>query len=222
MIGAPSAMAPPAPLRFLRQSLQQAQTVGALWPSSKGLSRAMVEPVFAEVHKSRERLRVLEVGAGVGPVTEELVARLLPGDRLDVVELNPEFCAVLCERFAAAPVAPTVHQVSIADFNPGVRYHHIVSGLPLANFPANLVETIYQRIFDLLEPSGSFVMFEHVLGREILNTFASGEARDRIARLLEIEAELEPLVVSSKTVPINMPPARVVVRRHPAAGRAEG
>ncbi|MBM4392846.1 MAG: methyltransferase domain-containing protein [Deltaproteobacteria bacterium] len=215
-------MAPPAPLRFLRQSLQQAQTVGALWPSSKGLSRAMVEPVFAEVHKSRERLRVLEVGAGVGPVTEELVARLLPGDRLDVVELNPEFCAVLCERFAAAPVAPTVHQVSIADFNPGVRYHHIVSGLPLANFPANLVETIYQRIFDLLEPSGSFVMFEHVLGREILNTFASGEARDRIARLLEIEAELEPLVVSSKTVPINMPPARVVVRRHPAAGRAEG
>ncbi len=214
-------MAPPAPLRFLRQSLAQAQTVGAVWPSSKGLSRAMVEPVFAEAHKTREPLRVLEVGAGVGPVTEELVARLLPGDRLDVVELNPEFCVVLRDRFATAPVVPAVHQVSITEFNPGVRYHHIVSGLPLANFPAKLVEAVYRRIFELLEPSGSFVMFEHVFGREILNTFAAGEARDRIARLLEIEAQLEPLVVSSKTVPINMPPARVVVRRHPEAGKAE-
>lgn len=210
-------MAPPAPLRFLRQSISQAQTVGALWPSSRGLSRAMVEPVFAQAHTRREPLRVLEVGAGVGPVTEELVARLLPGDRLDVVELNPEFCQVLRERFAGAPVVPNVEQVSITEFAPGIRYHHIVSGLPLANFPAKLVEAVYARIFELLEPSGTFVMFEHVLGRELLNTFTAGEARDRIARILQIEAELEPLVVSSKTVPINVPPARVVVRRHPGA-----
>jgi phospholipid N-methyltransferase len=210
-------MASPPPLRFLQHGLRQATTVGALWPSSKGLSRAMVQPVFADAHKKREPLRVLEVGAGVGPVTEELVARLLPGDRLDVVELNPEFCMVLRERFVGAPVEPSVHQVSITEFAPGIRYHHIVSGLPLANFPASLVETVYRRIFDLLEPDGTFVMFEHVLGRELLNTFTAGPAKERIERILRIEAELEPLVVDRKTVPLNMPPARVLVRRHPAS-----
>jgi phospholipid N-methyltransferase len=209
-------MAPPKPLRFLQQSLQQAATVGAVWPSSRRLSRAMVAPVFSSVHRDGP-LRVLEVGAGVGPVTEELVARMLPGDRLDVVELNPEFCAVLEERFRGATVPPTIHQVSILDFQPRIRYHHVVSGLPLANFPADMVERMYGRIFDLLEPRGTFVMFEHVLGRELMSTFTTGESRERIGRILALEESMQPLVVSRHTVPLNVPPARVLVRRHPAA-----
>lgn len=183
----------------------------------------MVEPVFASSHTRREPLRVLEVGAGVGPVTEELVARLLPGDRLDVVELNPEFCLALHERFDGAQVPPSIHQISITEFNPGIRYHHVVSGLPLANFPVGLVQAIYDKIFELLEPDGTFVMFEHVMGRELLSTFTAGQARDRIAQILKIEAEMEPLVVDRKTVPLNVPPARVLVRRHrdaPTKGEA--
>lgn len=209
-------MAPPHPLRFLSQSFKQASTVGAVWPSSRGLSRAMVQPVFSSPHRGGP-LRVLEIGAGVGPVTEELVSRMLPGDHLDVVELNPEFCMVLRDRFASVPVPPNIHQVSILDFKPGIRYHHIVSGLPLANFPADMVEKIYASIFELLEPDGTFVMFEHVLGRELLNTFTTGESKQRIGRILEIEQSMEPLVVDRRTVPLNMPPARVLVRRHPSA-----
>jgi phospholipid N-methyltransferase len=95
-----------------------------------------------------------------------------------------------------------------------------VSGLPLANFPAALVRSIYDKIFELLEPSGTFVMFEHVMGRELLNTFSAGEARGRIAEILEIEASLEPLVIERKTIPLNVPPARVVVRKHPLAVRS--
>ena len=179
----------------------------------------MVEPVFSSVHRGGP-LRVLEIGAGVGPVTDELVVRMLPGDRLDVVELNPEFCAVLRERFAGAQVQPEIHQVSILEFNPGIRYHHIVSGLPLANFPAAMVEKIYASIFSLLEPNGTFVMFEHVLGRELLNTFTTGPARRRIERILSIEEAMEPLVVERRTIPLNMPPARVLVRKHPGTDEA--
>ena len=213
-------MAPPTPLRFLRQSFKEVSTVGALWPSSRGLSRAMVEPIFSSVHRGGP-LRVLEIGAGVGPVTEELVARMLPGDRLDVVELNPEFCMVLKERFAGAAVPPTVHQVSILDFAPDCRYHHVVSGLPLANFPAAMVEKIYARIFDLVEPNGTFVMFEHVGFREILNAITVGNTRERIEQIMKIEQSMESLVVDRRTVPLNMPPARVLVRRHPNAAGPE-
>ncbi len=200
-------------LKFLKQSFRNGTTVGAVWPSSKGLCEAMVRPV---VGGAAGPLRVLEVGAGVGPVTAELVQRLLPGDRLDVVELNPEFCATLHARFdGATPIVPRIHNADILQFEQGVRYHHIVSGLPLANFPAELSQAIYDRFFDLLEPEGTLIMFHHILGREALRFFGMPKERRRAKRLMEIEEELEPLVVGSHTVMLNMPPARVLVRRRP-------
>src|SRR5688572_28298204 len=100
-------------IQFLQQSFKHKSAVGAVWPSSKALCRAMAEPVF----RNDERpLRILEVGAGTGPVTNELVARLETGDSLDCVELNPEFCVTLRKRFADAPIRPTVHEVSILDY----------------------------------------------------------------------------------------------------------
>lgn len=205
-------MAAPAPLRFLAQSFKNSGTVGAVWPSSKGLSRAMVAPIFSH-HNGP--LRILEVGAGVGPFTAELVERLLPGDHLDVVELNPDFCTVLRTRFIGAVVEPTIHEVSILDFDPGIRYHHVLSGLPLANFPSEMVEAIYNRMFDLLEPNGTLIMFQHVLGRQVLRAFGAPSQRDRARRIMEIEERLNPLLIDKTTIMLNMPPAQVLVRRRP-------
>ena len=199
-------------IEFLKQGFRQTNSVGAVWPSSKGLSRAMAAPVLAD---PRRPLRILEVGAGVGPVTEELTQGLLPGDTLDIVELSPEFCEILRKRFANAPVVPNVHQVSILEYEPAAPYHHIVSGLPLANFPADMVEAVYRKFFDLLEPGGTFVMFEHILFREALSAMSMGRARKRIKQVMEFEKQLTPLQVGQKHVVFNMPPARVRVRRRP-------
>jgi phospholipid N-methyltransferase len=203
-------------LKFFAQSLTNAGAVGAVWPSSKGLCEAMVRPVVADAGRP---LRVLEVGAGVGPVTTELLARLLPGDTLDVVELNETFCATLHERFdGASPVAPTIHNADILKFEPGYRYNHIVSGLPLANFPSELAESIYHRYFDLLEPEGTLIMFHHLVFRHAIRFLGAPKHRTRAARLLEFERELEPLVVGESTVMFNLPPAKVTVRRRPSVG----
>lgn len=198
-------------LKFLTQGLRNGTTVGAIWPSSKALCEAMVRPV---INGANGPVRVLEVGAGVGPVTHELVQRLLPGDHLDVVELNEDFCATLRTRFAGAqPVEPNIHQADVLKFEPGFRYHHIVSGLPLANFPPELSEAIYARFFELLEPDGTLIMFQHILGREALRAFGAPKGRNRAKRLMEIERGLDDLVVGSHTVMLNMPPAKVLVRR---------
>lgn len=205
-----------APLRFLAHGLRNAKVVGSVWPSSKGLSRAMVAPIFAEnlVHRDTP-LRVLEVGAGTGPITEELVSRLLPGDTLDVVELNPEFCQVLREKFGAGPVVPEVHETGILEYEPGVRYDHVVSGLPLAMFSIDMVQRMYDKMFDLLEPGGTLIMFKYILGREALSTFGIGEGRRKARRLLELESILDAHQVERRTVPLNLPPAHVVVRKKP-------
>lgn len=202
-------------LRFLGQSLRHGGTVGSVWPSSKLLCEEMVKPVFAEASGP---LRILEVGPGVGPVTAELVGRLVTGDTLDLVELNPSFCEILAERFGGASLPPNIHNVSILEYEPPYRYHHIVSGLPLANFPAQMVEAIYAQLFHLLEPEGTLMMFQYIGGREVLRTFGGPKHRRRAREISAIEDRLRPLVVDERNVVLNMPPARVVVRRRP--GRA--
>jgi phosphatidylethanolamine/phosphatidyl-N-methylethanolamine N-methyltransferase len=198
--------------RFLTQGVREVATVGAVWPSGKPLCRAMVESAF---ENAKGPLRILEVGAGVGPVTAELVDRLLPGDVLDVVELNPRFCEILTRRFEGGSLRPRVHNADILTYAPEAPYHHIVSGLPLANFPAQMVEAIYRKFFELLEPGGTLSMFQHILMREVIRTFATPKHRRRARQLMEIEEQLSPLVVDERTVMLNVPPARVVVRRRP-------
>lgn len=200
-----------AGIEFLAQGFRQRSSVGAIWPSSRALSRAMVQPVFED---RAGPLRVLEVGAGMGPFTAELVARMEPWDHLDVVELNGDFCARLRERFGLHAQV-SIHEVSILEYTSEAPYDRIVSGLPLANFQADMVEAIYRRYFDLLRPGGTFVMFEHILGREALSTFGVPSARRRIRRVMEYERALEPLEVETHNVLLNVPPARVRVRRRP-------
>lgn len=206
-------------LQFLGQSFKHKATVGAVWPSSKNLARAMVKPVFTDRYGP---IRVLEVGAGVGPVTEELVARLAPGDHLDVVELNHDFCETLRRRFDGHDFAPTVYEASILEFEARFPYHHIVSGLPLANFPAEMVERIYHKFFDLLLPGGTFVMFEHIGLRNALAALTVGDTRRRVRRIVEFEKRLHTLEVANEAVPFNVPPARVRVRRRPHLLAAAG
>jgi phosphatidylethanolamine/phosphatidyl-N-methylethanolamine N-methyltransferase len=201
-------------LEFLKQGFRQRNSVGAVWPSSKSLARAMAAPILSD---PRHPLRILEVGAGIGPVTEQLTEGLLPEDTLDIVELSGDFCSILRNRFSHMPVRPTVHQVSILDYSAPLPYHHIVSGLPLANFSSDMVEAIYRKFFELLAPGGSFVMFEHILFREALSAMSVGETRKRIKRVIEFEKQLHTLQVGEKHVVFNVPPARVRVRLRPAS-----
>src|SRR3954449_4454937 len=68
---------------------------GSLWPSSRYLGRELA----ANLRGDRRPARILEIGAGTGPVTEQIVKHLIPGDCFDVVEINGELVRVLCNRF---------------------------------------------------------------------------------------------------------------------------
>ncbi len=195
-------------LKFLQEGLRQKQTVGAVWPSSPALCAAMAAPVFRD--RPQAPLRVLEVGAGLGPVSELLLPQLKPGDVYDIVELNATFCVHLRERFGPE----RVHECSILDWD-SAPYDRIVSGLPLANFPAQMVEQIYRKLFNLLAPDGTFVMFEYLVLRQALAVATLGAERTRVRRILEIEGRLLPLQREQFEILGNVPPARVRVRGRP-------
>ena len=153
--------------------------VGAVWPSSPALCATMAEPILR--NRPDRPLRILEVGAGLGPVTEILLPQIREGDTYDIVELNPRFCAHLRERFSGTPA--TIHELSILDWKAD-SYDRIVSGLPLANFPAEVVEEIYRTFFRLMHKDAFFVMFEYLVIRQALAVATLGAERKRVRRIL--------------------------------------
>src|SRR5690242_4218822 len=86
------------PVVFLRSLLRSPATVGAVIPSSPGLSQMMVSRV------DPNSAAVLEVGAGTGPVTRAILDRGLEPERLFVIERDPSLVAYLRRRFPRVKV----------------------------------------------------------------------------------------------------------------------
>src|SRR5438132_9361967 len=130
---------------FFGQFRQHYHTTGSILPSSRALGRALTRPL----RRAQGPKRILEVGPGTGAVTAEIVRALGPGDRLDIVEINARFVAVLEKRFMDEPLfrrrrqqANVIH--APLQEVPGVAvYDFMVSGLPLNNFALDLVKDIF-------------------------------------------------------------------------------
>src|SRR5436309_3304214 len=84
---------------FFEQFRRHYHTTGSVWPSSRRLALALTRPM----RQARGPRRILEVGPGTGAVTAEIVRNLRPGDRFDIVEINPAFVAILERRFIEEP-----------------------------------------------------------------------------------------------------------------------
>lgn len=172
---------------FLREYLRHFHDTGAILPSSrslaKALSRHVAEPASSSANGER---RVLEVGPGTGSVTRQIVTRLRPSDRLELVELNPAFVERLEHRFQAeAPFAAVAERVKIMNcpvqaLSCEQPYHAIVSGLPLNNFSVSDVECILDTMMRLLAPGGTLSFFEYIAIRHARAIVSGPAERDRL------------------------------------------
>jgi phosphatidylethanolamine/phosphatidyl-N-methylethanolamine N-methyltransferase len=180
-------------VRFIRSWLEKPLAIGAVTPSGRVLARAMARYVDPRVPGP-----VIELGPGTGPVTEALLDRGVPEERLVLVEFNPTFCQLLRARFPKA----TVHQ---ADAYAALRRHQInggdtpasavVSGLPLFTKPLKTRARLLRDAFAILRSGAPFIQFTYAVVPPIPKMLAGGkvEASDRIW--------------------LNLPPARVWVYR---------
>ena len=197
---------------FFRESRRQFRNTGALLPSSRFLARALASPLAAP-HPPR---RILEVGPGTGSVTREILRRLQPGDRLDCVELNEHFVERLNLCFRHDPrFTPFQNKVQVihspVEALPGESlYDHIISGLPLNNFPVDLVRDIFDAYSRLLKPGGVLSYFEYVLIRHLKSPFSGRKERRRLHRVGRLVGEyIRAYQVRRQQVLMNVPPAVV-------------
>jgi len=211
-------------IRFFKRYLNDPRSVGAITPSSTGLSLALCDPY---AHYDRPA-RVLEVGAGTGSVTRQLGRLLRPDDRLDICEINPVFADilqkdVLTNRDFRDPVAAGRVRLlrlpvqEIVDVEP---YDFILSGLPFTAFELKDVEDIFEVIKRCLKPGGVLSYFEYVGLRKTSAALSWGKNRSRVRSVSSFMSRtIKEYQFAQRTVLSNLPPAHARHLRFGTNGR---
>lgn len=178
-------------LRFLRALIARPKNIGAIFPSSPALSRAIAQQI--DPHRPGP---VLELGPGTGAVTRAILERGVPPGELTLVEYDPDFARHNAAQFAGVQVI----QGDAFDLGKtlGARVTQpckaIVSGLPLLNFPVAMRRALVDGALARLAPGAPLIQFSY--GRHAPVVPPPGHS-----------------VVRAATVWGNIPPARVWVYR---------
>lgn len=201
---------------FWKEFRRTYHDTGAILPSGNRLARALTHYVRNGPKNETVSRRILEVGAGTGAVTREILAALRPNDRVTLVELNKQFANRLRDRlmrdkqWQAVAERVEVVQSSVEEVSEDQPFDAIISGLPLNNFSVELVERLMAKMHRLLAVEGTLSFFEYIAIRKAKALISRREERTRlraIACLLEQQfAERE---IRRDQVWANVPPAWV-------------
>jgi phosphatidylethanolamine/phosphatidyl-N-methylethanolamine N-methyltransferase len=118
----------------------------------------MVARVLDYVDFSRPAT-IVELGAGTGPVTEQIVELLRPHHRFVAVENDPDFCEVLRRRFPDTTLLQ-MDATRIAEPLAGLGIHkvdYVISGLPTPNLPRRAMVRLWRWLRKSLAPNGCFI-----------------------------------------------------------------
>lgn len=147
-------------LLFLRRWLAHPLKVGALLPSSAWLGQLVARNVALGPGEY-----VVELGAGTGTVTRELLASGIPSDRLFVVELDADLCAFLRRQLPGAQVIQgdaTQLRALLPAGVPG-KVRTVVSGIPMVTLPLPLQRRMIGAWFDVMGPDGRMLQYTYSL-----------------------------------------------------------
>ncbi len=171
---------------FLGRFLQTPLKIGSVTPSSAWLVAAMLAPIpWSSVEV------VVELGAGTGVMTREIVRRLPMGGKVFLFEQDGRLLAALREAYPAFVVEAYAEQLYPVLVNAGVeRVDCVVSGLPFTTLPEEARQAILEGVFQALKPGGLFIAFQYSL-----------HMRERFRRHFD--------EVTLRWVPLNIPPAFV-------------
>lgn len=178
-------------LRFLQRLIVRPRAIGAIAPSSPQLARKIAHQIDPTAPGA-----VLELGPGTGVVTEALIARGIPVERLIAVEADPDLSHLMRERFPGLRVieGDAFELDRILPREASGPLAATVSGLPLLNFSSAQRRALIAGALARTSPGSPFVQFSY--------GFTAPVPGDQ-----EISVEQRGLVLA------NLPPARVWVYR---------
>ncbi|MCR4818749.1 MAG: methyltransferase domain-containing protein [Fretibacterium sp.] len=174
---------------FLRRFFGAPRQVGSVAPSSRFLTRAMLDRVDWVNARS-----VAELGAGTGVFTREIVKRAHPDAKILVFEVDPALQALIRAEHPTHPglrLYGDAQELTAIMKDEGIEtLDFVISSLPFTVLPQEVSENILNAVQNALKPDGRFVAYQY-----------SSIMKSRLAaRFSDIR---------TKFVPLNIPPAFV-------------
>ncbi|MCM5553353.1 VTT domain-containing protein [Pleomorphomonas sp. NRK KF1] len=167
--------------RFIRAWIAAPLRIAAVVPSGRSLASLMTKEIDASSSP------VIELGAGTGAFTRELIKRGIPESALILIESNSDFSQLLARRFPRAQVLSIdATQLGCSRLNSTIGAGAALSGLPLLSMPCGSVLAILESTFDRLRPNGALYQFTYGLRCPISRTVLDrlGLEADRIGGTL--------------------------------------
>lgn len=161
--------------RFLRSFLATPARVGAVLPTSRRTVRATLD--MAPVAEAR---CVVELGAGTGPYTREILARLGSHGRLLSFEIDPALAGALTRDLRDPRLTVVAESaLKLESHLDGQRADVIVSALPFTSLPAGVRTQILTVARRSLADAGVMLVLQYspFVQRELEQTFGSVERR---------------------------------------------
>jgi phospholipid N-methyltransferase len=144
-------------LAFLRAFLAHPRRVGAVLPTSRWAVRDMLD--MADVQSAD---LVVELGAGTGVYTREILARLRPDAHLMALERDPRLARLLTEQYQDSRVRVICDSAeNVQAHLKGARTELVVSGLPFTSLGSDVRQRIFSQIVDILAPGGVALVLQY-------------------------------------------------------------
>jgi phosphatidylethanolamine/phosphatidyl-N-methylethanolamine N-methyltransferase len=177
-------------LAFALGCLRDPRRMGAVAPASRALARAIV----SEVWRSQPGV-VVEVGAGTGAITQELVTTAAALERLVVIERDPDFARMLHSAYPRAEVlnrcASQVDQLAI-ETDASVT---LVSSLPLLSMPRDEARQCVDAMLALIDRQPASRLIQYTYAAPHLRPFHGIPPGWQWRRSTSVWANLPPATV---------------------------
>jgi phosphatidylethanolamine/phosphatidyl-N-methylethanolamine N-methyltransferase len=146
------------PLLLWGRSLHNFRQICSLFPSSPFVGRAMSWAIA-----DRPAGQVVELGAGTGAVTRQLLSYGVPAEQLTLVEIDSHLGGHLRRAFRGMDViiAPAQDLARLWRERNGPPVGAVVSTLPMRLFSTKNIMSIMHNSLAALEPGGVFVQFTY-------------------------------------------------------------
>ena len=189
------------PVLFWQRSLKNPLQVCSLFPSSPFVGRAMTEVLGKRIES-----HVIELGAGTGAVTRQLIRNGVEPEKLTLIEIDAQLGGHLRRRFPDVDVVigPAQDLDRLWKERNGGNVGAVVSTLPMRLFSKKLIYLVMKNSLSVLDEGGMFVQFTY---RQ------TSPVPPRVVKALRLKAW------RYTRVWLNLPPAAIWVYERETGGR---
>ncbi len=153
---------PDSKRKFWKQFLKSRREIGSVTPSSRYLTKGIVDKIDFENAQV-----IVELGPGTGVFTNAILSQMSASCKLVVIELNTEMFQLLKKKISDPRVilveASATEMKNILAQNGLEKVDFIISSLPLTVMPEQVANTILSDSKSLLSSKGKYLQFMYSL-----------------------------------------------------------